>query len=42
MENRCRTTSGRRLGWGEHNDEIYGELGLGPSELESLRSDGVI
>ena len=27
---------------GEHNDEVFGELGLTQSELESLRSDGVI
>jgi crotonobetainyl-CoA:carnitine CoA-transferase CaiB-like acyl-CoA transferase len=27
---------------GEHNDEIYGALGLGPADLEHLRSAGVI
>ena len=27
---------------GQHNSEIYGELGLGESELEQLRSEGVI
>jgi crotonobetainyl-CoA:carnitine CoA-transferase CaiB-like acyl-CoA transferase len=27
---------------GEHNAEVYGELGLGPAELETLRSEGVI
>ena len=27
---------------GQHNDEVYGELGLSATELSSLRSDGVI
>ena len=27
---------------GEHNDEIYGELGLAPPELDQLRAEGVI
>jgi formyl-CoA transferase len=27
---------------GQHNQEVYGELGLGPEELESLRRRGVI
>ena len=27
---------------GQHNDEIYGGLGLSATELSSLRSDGVI
>ena len=27
---------------GAHNDEVYGELGLGAEELESLRAEGVI
>jgi formyl-CoA transferase len=27
---------------GSHNAEVYGELGLGDDDLESLRADGVI
>ena len=27
---------------GQHNVEVYGELGLGPNEVEQLRSEGVI
>jgi formyl-CoA transferase len=27
---------------GPHNAEVYGELGLGPEDLEALRADGVI
>ena len=27
---------------GEHNDEIYAELGLSPAELDELRAEGVI
>jgi len=27
---------------GEHNDEVYGELGLGPAELEKLAGEGVV
>jgi len=27
---------------GEHNDEVYGELGIDPDELEKLASEGVV
>ena len=27
---------------GQHNAEVYGELGLGEGDLESLRREGVI
>ena len=27
---------------GEHNAEVYGELGLGPADLEALAAEGVI
>jgi formyl-CoA transferase len=27
---------------GEHTDEILGELGIGPVEIESLRERGVV
>ncbi|MGO9136160.1 MAG: CaiB/BaiF CoA transferase family protein [Syntrophales bacterium] len=27
---------------GEHNGEVFGSIGLGPSELETLRTEGVI
>jgi crotonobetainyl-CoA:carnitine CoA-transferase CaiB-like acyl-CoA transferase len=33
-------SSGPRLG--EHNEEVYGELGLGPAELADLRRSGAI
>jgi crotonobetainyl-CoA:carnitine CoA-transferase CaiB-like acyl-CoA transferase len=29
-------------GIGEHNAEVYGELGLGPADLERLRAGGII
>jgi crotonobetainyl-CoA:carnitine CoA-transferase CaiB-like acyl-CoA transferase len=27
---------------GEHNPQVFGEIGLGPRELEELRTGGVI
>ena len=29
-------------GIGEHNAEVYGEIGLGPADLERLRAGGII